>query len=774
MPYKKHLTIFIIALIALLMPHALFAQVPPPIISYNPVSSVFSINVPIAPLMPNNAGGPVPAAIYGQVTTVAGNSFGFADGVGTLAKFNKPIDITFDKYSGAFYIADNGNFAIRRMTPGGVVSTYAGGTAGYADGNAAAAKFSGLASIGIDALGNVWVSEIGNQLIRKIDLSRTVSTVAGTQGMTGNTDGIGTTAKFNSPGGLVFDAAGILYECDYGAGLIRSINTTTGVVKTFAGNAISSTINGVGTAASFYSPRDLAFDKQGNLFVGDVNGNAIRKIDMTTLQVSTVVTGAYPFSIAIGAGGNIYISDLVDNVIKELSPSGKVTVLAGNSNTAGAVDGVGTAALFNNPYGITLDDQSNLYVADNGNNLIRKINLSGYSIDKALPTGLSFDKKTGIISGTPTAAWPLTAYTITGYNTGGSSETVINLEVDGPSLITFNPIPAKTICDVDFDPGATSTKPITYTSSNANVATIVAGKIHITGAGTSTITANNGGTLMTQVLTVTAPVVPSVAITSEITTAVCAGRILGFDAVATNAGNNPTYQWKVNGTNIGTNSPVYNSNTLSNNDVITCVVSNNDYCIAVTSPLSNPLTVQINPLVTVSVTISATAITVYEGTPITFTVTPQNAPSVISYQWYINTTAAGTSSPTFISSKLIDGDVITCTIVSGGCVVDSTVTSNAITVAIKPIITIVVPNAFTPNGDGINDLWNIPELVGFPNSTVAVYNRYGALVYHSIGYTKSWNGMSNNSALPVGTYYYIIDPKNTRQKIIKGWVSILR
>lgn len=310
--------------------------------------------------------------------------------------------------------------------------------------------------------------------------------------------------------------------------------------------------------------------------MADVSSNTIRKIDMTTLEVTTVITGENLSSIAIGASGNIYISDLADNVIKELSPSGKVTVVAGNQSLAGATDGIGKSATFNNPYGITLDDQSNMYVADYGNNLIRKINLSGYTIDKPLPLGLLFANKRGIISGNPAEIWPMTTYTITAYNSGGSSETVISIEVKEPGAITFSPIPTKTICDADFDPGATSTLPITYTSSNTAVATIVAGKIHIAGAGTSIITANNGGTPVTQVLTVTAPIAPSLVITSEITNAVCAGRILGFDAVAANAGNNPIYQWKVNDTNSGINSPVYNSSTLNNNDVITCVVTNND------------------------------------------------------------------------------------------------------------------------------------------------------------------------------------------------------
>jgi len=103
-----------------------------------------------------------------------------------------------------------------------------------------------------------------------------------------------------------------------------------------------------------------------------------------------------------------------------------------------------------------------LYIADAGNHLIRRISLTGYSIDKSLPTGLAFDPTTGIISGTPAVVSPATIYTITAYNIGGSSTTTISIEVDGIT-IAFAPIPAKARCDADFDPGATANGPITYT-----------------------------------------------------------------------------------------------------------------------------------------------------------------------------------------------------------------------------------------------------------------------------------------------------------------------
>jgi gliding motility-associated-like protein len=136
----------------------------------------------------------------------------------------------------------------------------------------------------------------------------------------------------------------------------------------------------------------------------------------------------------------------------------------------------------------------------------------------------------------------------------------------------------------------------------------------------------------------------------------------------------------------------------------------------------------------------------------------------------------GTNSPTYSSKTLADGDMVTCILTSTGkCLVNPSTPSNSIIVKLNPVnlCIIVIPNTFTPNGDGVNDLWNIAALQGYPNCSLTIFTRYGSVIYKSTGYVKAWDGNFNGSALPVGTYYYILDIKNGK-KPLSGAVTILR
>ena len=169
---------------------------------------------------------------------------------------------------------------------------------------------------------------------------------------------------------------------------------------------------------------------------------------------------------------------------------------------------------FRSPHGVVLDPTGNvLYIADYDNNLIREVNVTGYSIDKSLPNGLVFDPLTGVISGTPAIASPAETYTITAYNSSGSSSATVVIQIDEQSIV-FAPIPPKTVCDADFDPGATGAGPVTYTSNDPSIATIVSGKVHITGVrALATIIANDGSSQAAQTLTVIAAITPVITIT---------------------------------------------------------------------------------------------------------------------------------------------------------------------------------------------------------------------------------------------------------------------
>lgn len=274
------------------------------------------------------------------VTTLAGlaGNAGTTNGTGNAARFYEPFAVTM--LGGDLYVADTDNYGIRKVTTGGVVTTLAGnlGTLGSADGTGTAATFSVIK--GLTGSGNyLYVLDTYNQTVRKIDItSGVVTTIAGYAGTTGDTDNVtGTSARFNYPFGIAVDSSSNLYITDTLNQTIRVISSA-GAVTTLAGTVgTSGSTNGIGTAAKFNNPAGIATDGT-NLFVADSSNHVIRKIVIS---------------------------------------SGAVTTFAGTVGTAGSADGIGTAAKFNTPAGVTIDNSGNLYVSDQLYSKVRKITSGG-------------------------------------------------------------------------------------------------------------------------------------------------------------------------------------------------------------------------------------------------------------------------------------------------------------------------------------------------------------------------------------------------------------
>ncbi len=266
---------------------------------------------------------------------------------------------------------------------------------------------------------------------------------------------------------------------------------------------------------------------------------------------------------------------------------------------------------------------------------------------------------------------------------------------------------------------------------------------------------------------------PAVVISSPVKDPVCSGSAISFTATVTNGGGNPTYHWKVNGIAAGNNSQLFESNTLLNNDQITCeVVLSNGTCLIVNNATSNAIVVTIKPTPQPRALISITSSSLYEGSVISFAVEVTNAGKVLNYQWKVNGVNAGYNISVLSSNQLYNNDIITC-IVTGSQPCSLPVISNIIKLSLLPPLAITIPNSFTPNSDGVNDLWTIPGLASYPQCKVNVYNRYGKQIYYSIGYSKPWDGNSQGNAVPSGVYYYVINLNNTFNPL-SGSVTVIR
>ncbi len=346
-------------------------------------------------------------------------------GAATSASLDRPHGVAVDA-AGNLYIADLDNHRIRKVDTAGNISTVAGnGMAAYSGdgGQATSASLNRPEGVAVDTANNLYIADSFNNRIRKVDTAGVISTFAGTGNFGHSGDGgAATSAWFNTPYSVAVDAAGNLYIADYSNHRIRKVDTNN-VITTVAGNGTAGYggDGGAATSARLDFPTGVAADGAGNLYIADLNNNRIRKVnpDGVITTVAGTGTAGYngdnrqaisaqlnaPYGVAADWTGNLYITDRSNNRIRQVAPDGVITTVAGTGTAGyGGDGGQATSAQLDGPWGVALDAARNLYIADRGNNRIRRVALPQIRVTlTAAPSAITSGQSTTLTWASPDA-----------------------------------------------------------------------------------------------------------------------------------------------------------------------------------------------------------------------------------------------------------------------------------------------------------------------------------------------------------------------------------
>lgn len=510
------------------------------------------------------------------ITTIAGNGIaGFAGdgGAATSAKINQPWGVAVDA-SGNTYIADYANHRVRKVSSSGIITTIAGtGVAGFSGdgGPASSAQINMPYDVTVDAAGNVYIADDGNFRVRKINTSGIISSIAGNglPGFSGD-GGPATAAAFTGPSCIALDATGNIYISVDGT-RVRKISTS-GIITTFAGNGTIgySGDGGPATSAQLHNPVSVTADALGNIYIADQLNNYVRKVNSSGIISTIAGTGApayggdggaatsaalnTPWGIAADAAGNIYIGDQLNNRVRKINSAGIISTVAGTGTPGYSGDAcAATTAQVNHPAGLAVDGSGNVYIGDLNNNVVRRISnnhapafIGGHSqnfsvcqdsppdsinallavTDADIAQGETWSVVTGPLHGTLVAAYsststggmvnPVGLYYQPGPGYSGVDSFKIQVADCGVAFdttvihVTVNPPPSaisgvSTVCIGNATLFTVTVGTGTWSSSNTAIATVGSSSGIVSGvsAGTANITFSPGvGCIVTRAVTV--------------------------------------------------------------------------------------------------------------------------------------------------------------------------------------------------------------------------------------------------------------------------------